>query len=142
MEVLRIQLFGLCKSEFINNGNFLQCREINHGADGMTGCDQEIKVENTWTCFYSLQTQLLRAGKGTSSSSLLNAAGWGGKLQWLCNHSSRARRTNPESTVQGQGLCLCSGNCVIPPELPIDAILRQAGFLVVDDTGRGRKKGQ
>lgn len=87
MEVLCIQLFGLCKWEFINNGNFLQCREINYGADGMIRHDQEIKVEKTWTCFYSLQTQLLRVEKGASRNSLLNSAHWGGKLQRHHNNS-------------------------------------------------------
>lgn len=49
MEVLCIQLFGLCKSECINNGNFLQCREISHGADTIIRNDQEIRAEKPWT---------------------------------------------------------------------------------------------
>ena len=51
MEALCIQLFGVCKSEFINNGNFLQCTEINHEADGMIRHDQEIKVEKNLDMF-------------------------------------------------------------------------------------------
>lgn len=58
--------------------NFLEYREINHGADEIIIHEQEIKK---WTCSNSLQTQLLRV-EGLSLYSLLNSALWSGKLQW------------------------------------------------------------